>query len=192
MHELSGGLSGNINKLEEQSKSIGDIMKVISDIAEQINLLAMNASIEAAHAGETGKGFAVVAGEVRNLAEKTRTAAQQVDTSIKDMQSLTKINIQNVDAAISSITRVSELSEKTVFSLTEAQGTVNDVMHQVQSIARAVEGQSSSSKEVTALVNEVNGLAEENEHLINEVDSELRVLSEQSGELMRLVSALQR
>jgi methyl-accepting chemotaxis protein len=192
MHELSGNLSVNINKLEEQSKSIGDIMKVISDIAEQINLLAMNASIEAAHAGETGKGFAVVAGEVRSLAEKTRVAAQQVDTSIKEMQSLTKINIKNVDAAISSITQVSGLSEKTVSSLTEARGTVADVMYQVQSIARAVEGQSSSSREVTALVNEVHGFAEKNEQLIDRVDSELRVLSDQSRELMNLVSALQR
>jgi methyl-accepting chemotaxis protein len=190
MHELSGSLTSNINKLEEQSTSIGDIMKVISDIAEQINLLAMNASIEAAHAGETGRGFAVVAGEVRNLAEKTRSAALQVDSSIKEMQSLTKINISNIDTAITAITQVTELSEKTIAALTEAQSIVNDVMHQVQSIARATETQSSSSKQVTELVNEVSGFADENEKLISKVDSELHVLMDQSQELMQLVSAL--
>jgi methyl-accepting chemotaxis protein len=190
MYDLSASLNSNINKLEEQSTSIGDIMKVISDIAEQINLLAMNASIEAAHAGEAGKGFAVVAGEVRSLAEKTRTAAMQVDSSIKDMQHLTKINITDMDAAISAITQVTEISEKTISSLTEAQGTVNDVMRQIQSIANAVDDQSSSSKEVTVFVSEVSGFADDNETLIDLVDSELHALLDKSKELMELVSEL--
>jgi hemerythrin-like metal-binding protein len=190
MNSLASVLTGNIGKLGEQSKVIGDIMQVISDIAAQINLLAMNASIEAAHAGEAGKGFAVVAAEVRTLAEKTKTAAQEVDASIKDMQKLTELNISSMDDAVASIAQVAEMSEKTVSSLVEVQDTVKDTMLQVESIARAVEAQSRSSGEVTALVNEVNGIAGDNEGLIARVDEELHILLGKSNELLALVSKL--
>jgi methyl-accepting chemotaxis protein len=191
MRALATNLTQNINKLGEQSRIIGDIMQVISDIAAQINLLAMNASIEAAHAGESGKGFAVVAAEVRSLAEKTRTAAQEVDESIKDMQKLTALNVSSMDTTVRSITDVAQMSEKTVTSLIEAQDTVKDAMLQVQSIARAVEEQSSSSKEVTSLVHEVNGIAGDTETLISKVDEELHALLGKSTGLLDLVSKLQ-
>jgi methyl-accepting chemotaxis protein len=192
LHALTGTLTENINKLGEQSNNIGSIMKVISDIADQINLLAMNASIEAAHAGESGRGFGVVAGEVRKLAEKTMNAAQEVNASILDMQKLARVNITGMDNAVSSISRVTGLSEKTAVSLTEAQAIVREAMFQVQSIAAAVEQQSSSSKAVTSLVNDVSGIATDNGALISKVDEELRALLLKSMELMELVSELRR
>jgi methyl-accepting chemotaxis protein len=190
LYTITGTLTENINKLGQQSDTIGNIMNVITDIAAQINLLAMNASIEAAHAGEAGKGFAVVAGEVRKLAEKTRSAAQEVETSITEMQKLTKVNITGMDNAVSSISQVTELSRKTALSLTEAQAIVRDVMIQVQSIAELVEQQLDSSKAVTSLVTDVSGIARDNSSRITLVDGELKGLLKKSEELLTLVTEL--
>jgi len=190
LHTITGSLTGNINSLGKQSEIIGNIMNVITDIADQINLLAMNASIEAAHAGESGKGFAVVAGEVRKLAEKTHSAAREVETSIKEMQNLTKINITGIDNVVKSITQVTQLSKNTSNSLMEAQIAVRDVMMQVQGIAEAVQSEVVSSKSITSLVDDVSGIAKNNSGMINKIDQELKALLKKSEELHGLVTEL--
>ena len=190
LHTITGGLTENINNLGRQSDNIGNIMNVITDIADQINLLAMNASIEAAHAGEAGKGFAVVAGEVRKLAEKTHSAANEVAASITEMQKLTQINVSGMETAVASINQVTELSQKTAASLLEAQVTVKDVMIQMQSIAESVQQQSESSKSITSLVNDVSGIAQNNSGMIASIDNELKGLLNKSEELLSLVSEL--
>ncbi|MDR3337705.1 MAG: methyl-accepting chemotaxis protein [Treponema sp.] len=190
LHAITGNLTENINNLGRQSDNIGSIMNVITDIASQINLLAMNASIEAAHAGEAGRGFAVVAGEVRKLAEKTRSAAQEVESSIREMQKLTQVNISGMDNAVASINQVTDFAQKTATSLTEAQTIVKDVMIQVQAIAESVEQQSESSKGITSLVNDVSGIARDNNQMITQVDEELKGLLRKSEELLTLVSEL--
>jgi methyl-accepting chemotaxis protein len=190
LHTITGTMTENIHNLGKQSENIGNIMKLITDIAAQINLLAMNASIEAAHAGDSGKGFAVVAGEVRKLAEKTRSAINEVETSIKSMQELTQVNIKSMDNVVTSINRVTELSKKTASSLSEAQLIVKDVMMQVQSIASSEEEQSESSKVITSLVNEVSGLARNNSGMISEIDDEISGLHKKAEELLALVSEL--
>jgi methyl-accepting chemotaxis protein len=188
LRTITGTLTGNINLLGEQSVTIGGIMKIITDIADQINILAMNASIEAAHAGEAGKGFTVVAGEVRKLSEKTRIAAQDVNRAITDMQKLVGLNMSSIDHVATYISQVSELAERNIDSLRDAQTIVKDSMLQVQSIAVLVEQQSASSKAVVSLVNDVNGIAQDNDHLITQVDEELHTLFHKSKDLLNLVS----
>jgi methyl-accepting chemotaxis protein len=194
MHDLytfTESLTGNINNLGEQSNKIGDIMKVITDIADQINLLAMNASIEAAHAGgDAGRGFAVVAGEVRKLAEKTRVAARDVESNIKDMQNLAQTNIAGMEKVVGSIAKVTELSEKTASSLTAVGGQVKETLLEVQSIVESIEEQSNSSKAATNLVDEVSGIAVDNVKLATQVDDSLQALLGKAGELLKLISHL--
>jgi methyl-accepting chemotaxis protein len=190
LRALTGTLTENINRLGQQSDNIGSIMNVITDIADQTNLLAMNASIEAAHAGEAGRGFAVVAGEVRSLAAKTMAAAKEVEGSITEMQKLVGVNISGMDHAVTAIAQVTDLSEKTFVSLSDARTTVNEAMLQVQSIAAAAEQQLASSREVTSLVDKVSGIAVANDKLVNQVNEELHSLIGKSTELLDLVSEL--
>ena len=192
LHTITGSLTENISNLGKQSHNIGSIMTVITDIADQINLLAMNASIEAAHAGEAGRGFAVVAGEVRKLAEKTHSAAREVESSITEMQKLTEVNISGMDNVVGSINQVTNLSQKTVASLSEAQLIVKNVMLQVQSIAESVQQLSRSSVSVTSLVNDVSGIAQGNSGMLTQIDNELKGLLTKSEELLSMVSELKK
>src|SRR5205085_10849113 len=96
MRVIAGSVSGTAKKMEELGKSsdqIGHIIGVIDDIADQTNLLALNAAIEAARAGEQGRGFAVVADEVRKLAERTTTATKEIAQMIKSIQDETKVAV---------------------------------------------------------------------------------------------------
>jgi len=190
LHDVAGNLKENTTSLGKQSEAIGQIMSVINDIADQTNLLALNAAIEAARAGEAGRGFAVVADEVRKLAEKTMGATKEVHSSIQAIQDLVQRNSSGMDNAVEAIGNVSRLSAETADSLKQVLTLVREGARQMGLIAKAVDGQSSSSAAVTKLVNNVNAVVEHDGELIATADSEVQALHHKAGELLVLVTEL--
>ncbi|WP_419783366.1 methyl-accepting chemotaxis protein [Maridesulfovibrio sp.] len=151
-----------MDQLNTQSIEIGNVMGVINDIADQTNLLALNAAIEAARAGEAGRGFAVVADEVRKLAEKTIGATDEVDKSISSIQGLAKQNIEGMRTAVGAIGEATEHSRSSGEVLAEIVALASNAAGQVQSIATAAEEQSATSDEINRSIAEIDSMTEDN------------------------------
>ena len=183
-------LSRIMEELGRQAESIGTIMTVISDIADQTNLLALNAAIEAARAGEAGRGFAVVADEVRKLAEKTMTATKEVGDAIGGIQDGTKRSIDAVGKASKNLDSTTSLVKQSGEALETIVHEVMDTVTQVTSIATASEEQSAASDEITKSLEEINSMASETASAMQQSALAVTELAQQSHELQRLVNEL--
>jgi len=164
MRKIADSVAGTALKVEELGKSsdqIGRIAGVIDDIADQTNLLALNAAIEAARAGEQGRGFAVVADEVRKLAERTTTATKEIAQMIKAIQDETKIAVsamaegtKQVEEGVQSTTRAGD-SLKTIIHMSETVGEM------ITHIATAATEQSSATEEINNNIEQIAKLVKE-------------------------------
>ena len=161
VNTVANRLQSNMNDLGKQAESIGEVLNVISDIADQTNLLALNAAIEAARAGEAGRGFAVVADEVRKLAEKTMEATQEVGQRIASMQNATSINISEVKTAVKSVTEATEIANSSGQALDEIVHLAAATSSVVASIATAAEEQSATSEEISRAITDINAVIAE-------------------------------
>ncbi|MBI5893179.1 MAG: methyl-accepting chemotaxis protein [Deltaproteobacteria bacterium] len=150
-----------IRELGSRSNEIGRIIKVIDDIADQTNLLALNAAIEAARAGEQGRGFAVVADEVRKLAERTTKATKEIGEMIKEIQGETHKAVLSMDAGTKEVEAEVQLATDAGNSLKDIISQVDKVTGIIQHIATATEEQSKASEEISRDIETVAEVAKE-------------------------------
>ena len=187
VHELSLVLKRDMGKLGESAASIGQIMSVISDIADQTNLLALNAAIEAARAGEAGRGFAVVADEVRKLAEKTMASTSEVGQAIRSIQQNADESIRQVDVAVNGINEATNLANSSGTALVEIVHLAENAADQVRAIAAASEEQSAASEQINHSIADINNVATENAAGMEEAAQAIESLARETSTLSSIV-----
>ena len=153
-----------VDELERDSETIGSVLDVIRGIAEQTNLLALNAAIEAARAGEQGRGFAVVADEVRSLAMRTQTSTQEIANIIQTLQSRTRSIVQLMDASQKQGAESAEQAAAAGELLKLINNDVRNIMDMSTQIAAAIEEQSMVAAEVNKNVVVIRDIAEQSSH----------------------------
>jgi methyl-accepting chemotaxis protein len=152
--------SRTVESLGARSDQIGAIVGTIEDIADQTNLLALNAAIEAARAGEQGRGFAVVADEVRALAERTTKATREISEMIKAIQSETKGAVSAMEEGVREVQKGTQEAAKSGSALQEILDQINAVSMQVNQIATAAEEQTATISEITGNINQISDIVQ--------------------------------
>ncbi len=189
-HTQSLALTASLDGLGERAESIGAIMGVITDIADQTNLLALNAAIEAARAGEAGRGFAVVADEVRKLAEKTMHATDEVRKAITGIQQSAKSSIAAMHDASDVIRNSTELTQTAGLSLDSIVQITSETADRMHSIATAAEEQSAASEEIASSTETITAVAVETNESIARVAQAIEHVNSLTQELNTLIGEL--
>ena len=166
-----------IEELGRASAQIGGIVATIDEIAGQTNLLALNAAIEAARAGEAGRGFAVVADEVRKLAERSSSATKEIAVVIGHVQSRTAQAVSAMEAGTRDVAAGAALAEQAGSSLLEIQGMVGELNRQVRGIGAAAEQMSVSAGEVSRSISDVAAVVEESSAAAEEMSASAEQVS---------------
>ncbi len=183
-------LKGDMVVLGEHARSISQIMGVISDIADQTNLLALNAAIEAARAGEAGRGFAVVADEVRKLAEKTMASTSDVSRAVNAIRVSMDKSMEQVDVTVKNIEYATALAVQSGGSLNEIVEMTGAAAGQVHAIAAASEEQSATSEAISYSVGTVNDIAGETALAMRAAGQSVTSLAAQANILASLIKEM--
>jgi len=176
-----------IRSLGGRSDQIGQIVGLINDVADQTNLLALNAAIEAARAGEHGRGFAVVADEVRKLAERTSHATKEISDTIRAMQVETKRAVSSMEEGVAEVGNGTSEAAKSGEALKEILAQINKVAAEINQIAVASEQETATTNEIASSIQQISHVMHESAEDIQQNNTASSRLADLSKELERMV-----
>jgi methyl-accepting chemotaxis protein len=181
--------SEQVNELGRRTEQISSIVQVIKDIADQTNLLALNAAIEAARAGEQGRGFAVVADEVRKLAERTAGATNEISGMISTIQNNMHAAVEGMATGAEQVLHGVSLAQKAGTALDDINHGAQEAVHMVHEIANAVSEQSIASTDIANNVERISVMTQENSASLEQISNEAMLLDKTAAALKQAVSA---
>lgn len=176
-----------VESLGSRSEQIGAIVGTIQDIADQTNLLALNAAIEAARAGEQGRGFAVVADEVRKLSERTRKATTEISEMIKTIQGETRGAVIAMETAVDEVAKGSDKAAESGRALERILEKINEVTQQINQVAKAADQQTATTLEISGNMHQITEVIAQTSRGAQETTKAADQLSALAGELDRIV-----
>jgi twitching motility protein PilJ len=180
--------SKRIKRLGESSQEIGSIVELINDIAEQTNILALNAAIQAASAGEAGRGFAVVADEVQRLAERATGATKRIETLVQTIQSDTNEAVSSMEQTTTQVVNGARLAEDAGTALGEIEKVSNNLAGLIQGISSAAKQQSAAATNISSTMNSIQQITAQTSVGANQTAESIGNLAELAQELRRSVA----
>ena len=188
VEEAISRVDGVLGNLRQRSEEIGNVVQVIRDIADQTNLLALNAAIEAARAGEQGRGFAVVADEVRKLAERSASATQEISNSIAQVQNETNEASASMTQAVEQVQSSVKLAERAAESIDVIRKNNDEVLNVIEHTAQATAEQSEASQIISDAVENINEMSGHTERSLGQARENVSTCRELAERLQTMIA----